>query len=248
MPINSRPVNRIRNHARYKRFQYRPCNLHELEAGRCLNCGGLGLARSMYYLPLRPQERPKIGGWVMSTRVVRTWMVVVAVGGSFVTASCAGTIATGTTPSAAQYAAIADDACVGVPAKEREMGLLAYRDGIVNVTPLQEDTFAGKIKATRTEGAVIALRAMPGISVPWLEKINLCHVALVGSGRLPENEMAMDPFAIPGTKLGATEIYAGYELSVRGVNHDMSQEILRRSTALLSASGRPTTASLASSF
>ncbi|MGO9287951.1 MAG: LexA family protein, partial [Polyangia bacterium] len=87
-------------------------------------------------------------------------MVVVAVGGSFVTASCAGTIATGTTPSAAQYAAIADDACVGVPAKEREMGLLAYRDGIVNVTPLQEDTFAGKIKATRTEGAVIALRAM----------------------------------------------------------------------------------------
>jgi hypothetical protein len=63
------------------------------------------------------------------------------------------------------------------------MGLLAYRDGIVNIAPLQEDTFAGKIKATRTEGAVIALRAMTGISVPWLERVNLCHAALVGSGR-----------------------------------------------------------------
>ncbi|MGC9986588.1 MAG: hypothetical protein ABSF35_23590 [Polyangia bacterium] len=184
----------------------------------------------------------------MSTKVLRTWMVVVAVGGSSVTASCAGTIATRTneTPSVAQYAAIADDACVGVPAKEREMGLLAYRDGIVNVAPLQEDTFAGKIKAIRTEGAIIALRAMPGISVPWLERVNQCHVALVGSGRLPASEAAIDPLAIPGTQLSATEVYAGYVLSIKGIDHSIAQEILRRSTALLSAPGRPATAPLAS--
>jgi len=135
-------------------------------------------------------------------------MVVVAIGGSSVTASCAGTIAAGTneTLSAAQYAAIADDACVGVQAREREMGLLAYRDGIVNIAPLQEDTFAGKIKATRTEGAVIALRAMTGISVPWLERVNLCHVGTGGIGTLlaarsvqdrrPDRSRNVDPLLV----------------------------------------------------
>jgi hypothetical protein len=47
--------------------------------------------------------------------------------------------ADGTTTSAAQYAAIANDLCMGMPAKEREIGLLAYREDIERVVPLLDD-------------------------------------------------------------------------------------------------------------
>jgi len=146
--------------------------------------------------------------------------------------------------SAVQYAAVADDICTGVPARERELGLLAFRDNIVSVAPLNEFHYAGKAKYLRTEGAVIKLRATPGISVPWLERVNGCHIAMIGSGRLAGNEAAMDPFMLKGTSVVATEVYAGYVLSVRGASVEAVQEILHRSYALVSTPGGTKTASL----
>jgi hypothetical protein len=191
--------------------------------------------------------RPKQGGFVMKTS--RTLIAVIAIGctSTIGATGCAGTFmsgSNGTIPTPAQYAAIADDACTGVPARERELGLLAYRDAITSVAPLNEVSFVGKSKVSNTKGAVIGLRATPGISVPWLERVNICHVALVGSGRLVGNDAASDPFVIPGTILSAAEVYAGYALSVRGSNIDSAQEISRRSSVLLSAPAHPPTASL----
>lgn len=120
---------------------------------------------------------------------VRTLLAVAVVGAActMATAAYGETTASGkSTP--AQYAAVADDICTGVPTREREMGLLAFRDNIVSVSPLNEFHFAGKAKYLRTEGAVIKLRATPGISVPWLERVNGCHIALMGSGRLVGSE------------------------------------------------------------
>jgi hypothetical protein len=146
--------------------------------------------------------------------------------------------------SASQYAAIADDICTGVPARERELGLLAFRDNIVSVTPLNEFHYAGKAKYLRTEGAVIKLRATPGISVPWLERVNGCHIAMMGAGRLAGNEAAKDPFTLQGSSVAASEVYAAYVLSVRGTSVEAVQEILQRSYALVSAPGGTKTASL----
>ena len=138
----------------------------------------------------------------------------------------------------------ADDICAGVPAKERAMGLLAFRENIVSVTPLNEFRFAGKAKYSHTEGVVIKLRATPGISIPWLERVNGCHLAMAGSGRLAGYDSALDPFILPGTTVGATEVYAGYVLSVRGANYEAIQAILQRSYALMSTPGGVKTASL----
>lgn len=178
---------------------------------------------------------------VARTSSVITFVVVTAVGG----VSCAGALASAMAgpPSAAQQAAIGDDICAGVPPKEREMGLLAFRDGIVSVVPLTADSFVGKSKVSHTEGAIIGLRAAPGISVPWLERVNSCHVSLVNSGRLAGDQAALDPFVIPKTTVGATAVYAGYVLYVRGPNYDVAREIIARSNALLSAPGHLTTIS-----
>jgi hypothetical protein len=122
--------------------------------------------------------------------------------------------------------------------------LLAFRDNIISVAPLNEFHFAGKAKYLRTEGVVIKLRATPGISVPWLERVNGCHIAMVGAGRLAGNEAALDPFILNGTTVGATEVYAGYVLSVKGASVESVQEILQRSYAMIATPGGTKTASL----
>ena len=138
----------------------------------------------------------------------------------------------------------AEDICTGVPAKERAMGLLAFRDNIVSVTPLNEFRFAGRAKYGHTEGVVIKLRATPEMSVPWLERVNSCHMATAKAGRLAGYDAALDPFILPGTTVGATEVFAGYVLSVRGAKDDAIQAILQRSYALVSVPGGVKTASL----
>jgi len=179
----------------------------------------------------------------------RTSLTVVAIAGvsaigaiGCATSSSAG----GAVPTPAQYAAIADDACAGIAAKERELGVLAYRDAIVSVAPFKEASYVGKAKVTHTEGSVIVLRATQGLSVPWIERVNSCHVALAGAGRLPGNDAVADPFVIPGATVSATEVYAGFALIVRGANQDSASEIAQRSYAILSAPTRPPTASLVS--
>ena len=182
------------------------------------------------------------------TTKVRTLLSLVVVGAASALGSAVyaetGTAGTSGKTSAAQYAAIADDICTGVSAKEREMGLLAFRDNIVSVTPLSELRFAGKAKYSHTEGAVIKLRATPEISVPWLERVNGCHVAMAGAGRLAGNDASADPFILSGTTVTASEVYAGYVLSVRAAKSDAVQVILERSFAMISTSEGPNTASL----
>jgi hypothetical protein len=183
--------------------------------------------------------RLNIGGYAMTTKVRTLIAVVVAGAATTMGAVAYGDTATTSTP---QYAATADDICSGVPARERQLGLLAFRDNIVSVAPLNEFHYAGKAKYIRTEGAVIKLRATPGISIPWLERVNGCHVALIGAGRLPGNQTTTDPFSLTGTTVTAAEVYAGYVLSVRGASVEAVHEILRRSYALQAATFSPATA------
>jgi hypothetical protein len=154
--------------------------------------------------------------------------------------------ADGTTTSAAQYAAIANDLCMGMPAKERETGLLAYREDIERVVPLLADgPFGGE--ESNPVGAAIRLRATQGMSVPWLDRVNRCQVALVASWHRVGKESTEDPFLIPGATVSPVDVYGGYyDLSVRGDNDASAMEILRRSKALLSAPLHQPTASLGS--
>jgi hypothetical protein len=85
------------------------------------------------------------------------------------------------------------------------------------------------------------------MSVPWVDRVNRCHVALVASGRRAGKESTEDPFLIPGATVSPVEVYGGYyDLSVRGATDASAMEILRQSKALLSAPLHQPTASLGS--
>lgn len=189
------------------------------------------------------------GGIVMSTTRKSVPIIVRGCGLAIAFMGCATNHASGmdgTIPSTAQYVAVADDACPGMPAKERALGLRAYRENIVRVTPLFDDGPFGKIDYS-DRGAVIRLRATLGMSIPWLERVNSCHVALAALGRVVDKESTEDPFLVPRATVWVVEGYGGYyDLSVRSENDALAAEILRRSKGLLPAPAQQATAALGS--
>jgi hypothetical protein len=141
------------------------------------------------------------------------------------------------TMSQAELVRRAEDFCAGIPAQTREQGLLAYRDSFASAAPLSEDTQVGKTKVSHTRGETIALRASPNVTLPWLGRVNRCHVALVQAGRVTPT--GGDLFAVPGTTTAIEETYAGYVLSITGAGDQAVKEVVDRTHTLMAA-GRST--------
>lgn len=144
------------------------------------------------------------------------------------------------TPAEAEQ--VASEECVGVPATERDQGLLAYRDSIVGTRPLKEDVQIGKAKFTHDRGVLISLRAQPGMSAPWLGRVAACHIALVAAAGGPANGAANDPLLVPGATVRIEETYDGFVVSVRVPDDAAATETLRRAQALLTGPSGPATA------
>jgi hypothetical protein len=140
----------------------------------------------------------------------------------------------------AQYAQISEDQCMGVPNKERELGVLAYRDAIAGARPLKEEYLVGKTKMTHDRGIEIALRAQPAMTAPWLERVASCHVALVKSGQL--TAMASDPQVVAGAVVHVETADTGYIVSVRVPDAEAAAEVVRRTTVALTGPTGPATA------
>lgn len=141
-----------------------------------------------------------------------------------------------------QAAQVADEDCVGVPAKERELGIMAYRDSFNGVQALNESEQVGKMKFAKNRGVVIALRAQPGMSAPWLGRVASCHMALAAAGRDVSSASGTDPLLVPGAAVRVDETATGFIVSVKVQNGDAASETLRRAQALLTGPSGPATA------
>ena len=164
------------------------------------------------------------------------------------TAGCASVAgsSTGTAMTPAQAAQVADNECSGIPAKERELGILAYRDAIGGARPLKETTQVGKVQFSHERGVVIAVRAQPGMSAPWLQRVATCHIALAAAGRGVTSPGAADPLLVPGATVRVEEADTGFIVSVRVPDDTSASEISRRTQALLTGPSGPATAEAAS--
>jgi hypothetical protein len=148
---------------------------------------------------------------------------------------CASLSAAGgeATASKVELARQAEDFCAGVPAQTRAQGLLAYRDSFAGASPVSEDLQVGKTRISRPRGEMIALRAAPNITLPWLDRVNSCHLALVQSGSL--NPTGSDPFVVPGTSVAIVETYAGYALSIKAGSDQALKEVIARTGTVMAA-------------
>ncbi|HEV3191021.1 MAG TPA: hypothetical protein VGY54_11015 [Polyangiaceae bacterium] len=165
---------------------------------------------------------------------------VLAIGG-LGAAGCAGAMPEQSSLTPVQLAQVAEDACAGVPAKLREEGLLAYRSNIANTAPLTEGVAVGHVKFDHARGEQIALRAGPDMTIPWLGRVNNCHVSLARADRVSAAPAA-DPFVVPGTTVRIEETYTGYLVTIRGDTDEAAGDIVQRTNAMLAAPSGPATA------
>lgn len=178
------------------------------------------------------------------------FLAVTSIGGglALTVGACATTAggASVATMTPAEAAQVADEQCAGVPSKERELGILAYRDALGGVQPLKESTQVGKVKFLHNRGVVIAVRAQPGMTAPWLARVASCHIALAAAGRGPADEDSRDPLLVPGATVGVEEASTGFVVSVHVPEGAAASETLRRTQALLTGPSGPATAQLIS--
>ena len=139
-----------------------------------------------------------------------------------------------------QYAQLSEEQCTGVPAKEQEQGILAYRDAIAGAQPLKDPYQVGKVKLTRDAGVQIGVRAQPNLTGPWLERVATCHMALARSGRLTPS--ANDPFAVPGATVHVEEAYTGYVVQLHVADANAAKEVMSRTSVALTTPNGPATA------
>ena len=139
-----------------------------------------------------------------------------------------------------QYAQLAEQQCAGVPVKEQEKGILAYRDAIAGAQPLKDPYQVGKVKLTRDAGVQISIRAQPSLNAPWLERVATCHMALARSGRITPS--ASDPFAVPGATVHVEEAYTGYVVQLHVGDAEGAKDVTNRTAVALTTLSGPVTA------
>lgn len=170
------------------------------------------------------------------------FLVTTSIGAASTVTGCA----TSGAMTPAQARQVAGEECVGMPPKEREFGLLAYRDAIASVQTLKESEQIGKVKFIRDRGVMIALRAQPGMSAPWLGRVASCHMALAPSRGSVSSSSETDPLLVPGAAVRIEEAANGYLVSVRVPDGAAAEEALRRARGLLATQSGPATAQAAS--
>ncbi len=182
----------------------------------------------------------------MKTHASQFSRIVFGMGGAglaaLLAAGCAteqtGVLTASMTPD--QYAQLSEQQCTGVPAKEQEQGILAYRDAIAGAQTLKDPYQVGKMKLTRDSGVQIGIRAQPNLTGPWLERVATCHMALARSGRLTPS--ASNPFAVAGATVHVEEAYTGYIVQLHVGDADAAKEVMSRTSVALTTPNGPVTA------
>ncbi len=119
-------------------------------------------------------------------------------------------------------------ACRGVPASDRDESPFDHRDDIERIEPLYETTQTGKFQSRRLVGAVVVFRALPGLTVPWLQRVIDCHLARNSALGHEVPEMPYCPLVPKGVRATVSETRGGFAVEIRSDDAGTAKEIARR--------------------
>lgn len=123
-------------------------------------------------------------------------------------------------------------ACAGIPDEDRDMSPFSHREDISEVKPHMEEVRTGKATAKKQTGAEVTFRAVPGMTVEWLQRIVDCHIArgaAVG-GSMPE--MSYCPLMPKEVTAKVTSTGNGFLVVVTSQNPESAKAIFERANAL----------------
>lgn len=150
---------------------------------------------------------------------------------TIVSAATIALLGTGPIASAAEAAPNAVVPCAA-PYDDPQQGPFVSRDYITRVEPHRVPEFYDKQRFGRLEGAVVKLRAAPGVTREWLQQLVDDHLQMVDA---TGSRSYMDPLAVKGASAKVTSTSSGFAITIDGKDRDTAKEILRRSQGLLSS-------------
>lgn len=124
-------------------------------------------------------------------------------------------------------------ACGGISDDDRDESPFAHREDITKVEPLTEATISGKSQMTRTVGAVITFRALPGMTAQWLQRVVDCHVARNAALGHDVPEMSYCPLVAKDVTAKVTGTDIGFAVAIRSDDAATATETLKRARALV---------------
>jgi hypothetical protein len=143
--------------------------------------------------------------------------------------------------SVADEAAAMERTRCGPDVDESVLAPIVTGQAIDSVEPLYSRSASGKSETgERLHGALIRVRALPGMTAEWLDRALECHSARRLLGRVPREAAPNDPFWLPGraVDIDAKSGRDVFLVAVEGATLDDAQEVLIRANALMSAKAR----------
>ncbi len=119
-----------------------------------------------------------------------------------------------------------EGACAGLPDALLERTVAELRASVESVEPLRDG--GGKL-TPRLIGAVVQVRATPGMTAGWLERVLQCDAARQGAAAACSPGGC--PLAPPGAARDVTPTNAGFAIALRSRDMDTAREIERRAKA-----------------
>jgi hypothetical protein len=123
-------------------------------------------------------------------------------------------------------------ACVGLADADRDMSPFAHREDIASVQELVVRSGGGKASSLRTKGAVVVIRAVPGLTPQWLQRVIDCHLARNAALGHDVPEMPYCPLVPNGITASVTPTDTGFAVAIQSEDPTVGQEILRRAQGL----------------
>lgn len=122
--------------------------------------------------------------------------------------------------------------CVGIPDEDRDMSPFRHQRDISGVKEHVVRITLGRGQVDKTTGADIVFRAVPGMTVEWLQRIVDCHLARAAAVGHDMPEMSYCPLMLKNVSAQVTSTGNGFAVGVTSEDPDTVKEIIRRANAL----------------
>jgi hypothetical protein len=129
-------------------------------------------------------------------------------------------------------------ACAGLTDDDRDISPFYHREDITGVQPditgvgPATEHRSGKQPADTVVGAVVSFRAVPGLTVEWLQRIVDCHIARNNALGNDMPEMPYCPLVPKGISAKVSSTGDGFAVTIESHDQAIAKEVLRRAQAL----------------
>jgi hypothetical protein len=118
-----------------------------------------------------------------------------------------------------------DSACTGLSDADRLAAVEGIKSNVSGADQILVSPCC-KVPAMRPSGATLYVRAMPGVTAEWLERVVVCDAKPQDPNRACAGREC--PVAFAGERVSVSELRGGFAIAVRSDNTETAKRIWER--------------------